>query len=109
MVPGPLYRCGAAVTHAHVTPDGWLQPCVMVEHIRAPLEGQPFQAAWETLGTRLASRELPADSACIGCEKQILCGYCPGFARLDTGHEDGVSQYLCALGAARFRKLSELS
>ena len=106
MQAGPLYRCGAARTHVHVAPDGMLQPCVMTSHIRAPLIGQSFAAAWAALGRDLDARQLPANSACIGCEKQILCGYCPGFSRLDTGNEAGVSDYLCALGTHRLRHVT---
>lgn len=106
---GPLYRCAAGRTHAHINPHGELQPCVTASHIRIPLSGVPFSAAWLQLQEYLGRLESKADSACIRCEKHVLCGYCPGFCRLDTGDEQGFSQFLCELGHERYKRVISMA
>ncbi len=102
---GLLYRCAAGRTHAHINPLGELQPCITTPHIRVPLAGISFPAAWSRLKETLGRLRASPDSACIHCEKHVLCGHCPGFSKLETGDERGMSQFLCELGQERFRKI----
>jgi sulfatase maturation enzyme AslB (radical SAM superfamily) len=47
-----------------------------------------------------------ARSSCRGCEKKLLCGYCPGFFEMENGSETSPSEYMCAIGQHRFAKLN---
>lgn len=104
--PGPLYRCGAGVTHAHVDPRGVLHPCLMAAHVGAPVAELGFQRAWASIGANLSARRIREDSACLLCDKHVLCGYCPGFSYLETGDEATPSAFQCAMGEARHRLLA---
>lgn len=104
---GALYRCSAGRTHAHINPSGELQPCVTTSHIRFPVDGAGFAGAWERMRGELERRRTCSDSACIDCEKHVLCGYCPGFSRLETGDEKGFSSFLCELGQERHRRIKD--
>lgn len=104
---GPaLYQCSAGVWHFHIDPAGNLQPCLMASHIRQNLAASSFDDAWARLGADMAARREASDSRCVSCDRRDLCGYCPPYARLDTGEETGRSDYLCLLGDLRWAKLS---
>lgn len=102
---GQLYRCAAGRTHAHINPRGELQPCITTPHIRVPLAGMTFPDAWGLLKESLRQRHAKPDSACIHCDKHVLCGHCPGFCRLETGDEQGMSRFLCELGQERSKRI----
>ncbi len=104
--PGPLYRCGAGLTHAHVDPRGTLHPCLMAAHVEAPLVGRGFGPAWAEIGASLSDRRTPNDSACLTCDKHVLCGYCPGFNHLESGDEALACAFQCELGQERYRRLA---
>ncbi len=106
---GALYRCSAGRTHAHINPHGELQPCITTSHIRFPLAGSDFPVVWQRMKDALECRRAHPDSTCIHCEKHVLCGYCPGFSRLETGDESGVSPFLCELGQERSRRIIDMT
>lgn len=111
-IPGnrkALYRCSAGVTHAHIDPSGLLCPCLMVSWHGVSLVDHSFDEAWRTIGARLSGLTLPDNSPCINCEKHVVCGYCPGFSRLETGAEDAACNYQCELGDARLRRIRQMT
>ncbi len=105
----PLYPCSAGMTHAHIGPTGALSPCVMVTPVACSLLDHTFSDAWTWIAHRLAERRIAEESSCIGCEMNILCGYCPGFSALESGSEDRVCGYQCEIGAARLKSLRQAS
>ena len=102
-----LYDCGAATVSFHLDPYGWLQPCLMTPDIRYDLTKGSFPEGWQFVGEEIAKRKVLRDASCNGCTKNDLCGYCPGFFRLETGSEDICSSYLCELGKYRFERLKK--
>ena len=103
-----LYNCGAGLTSFHIDPYGWLQPCLMVTSPRHDLFRGNFMEGWRNVISGVRERKAGAAFACNQCDKMTLCGFCPGFFKLENGAEDIRSEYLCALGRSRFEAIKEL-
>ncbi|MBA4386565.1 MAG: hypothetical protein C0404_01210 [Verrucomicrobia bacterium] len=100
-----LYWCGAGVTAFYVSPDGMLQPCMMVRSVTYNLADGDFKSGWRDIASRMSTKMLEEKSACRGCERRGVCGYCPGFFEMETGSENVPSQYLCEVGAGRLARI----
>jgi radical SAM protein with 4Fe4S-binding SPASM domain len=101
-----LYACGAGVTGFHITPYGYLQPCMTTLEIRCNISKVGFMAGWEHITRRINDKKAGADFSCRGCEKINLCGYCPDFFRLESGSEGRCSEYLCKMGNLRLQYIN---
>ena len=96
-----LYQCGAGRTSFHVTPEGNLQPCLMLESPAYDLTRGDFLAGWRYIHARIGEKKVSPGNKCHRCADRALCGCCPGFMKLETGAEEGSAGYLCELGGAR--------
>jgi radical SAM protein with 4Fe4S-binding SPASM domain len=103
-----LYDCGAGVKSFHITPLSQLQACMMTPDIQFDLFSGSFAEGWNDIDSQIRKKKRRSDddSPCVKCTKNHLCGYCPGFFRMETGFEDILSPYLCALGNSRFEHIS---
>ncbi len=101
-----LYSCGAGVTNFHISPKGVLMPCLMVKHFGHDLLAGSFAEGWKRMA---GLRDLKAnpERRCRDCNTSMICGYCPGFFLLEKGDENLLSDYLCALGKARYSAVSK--
>jgi sulfatase maturation enzyme AslB (radical SAM superfamily) len=100
-----LYECGAGICCFHVDAHAALKPCLMATDIRFDLSHGSFLEGWHHIAQDIRTRKLGHASLCRNCDKKHLCGYCPGFLRLETGSEDLPSPYLCALGKSRLEHI----
>jgi len=105
-VSDQLYVCGAGNTGFHIDPYGILKPCVMVRSNTFNLSEGSFLSGWNGPINEISDKKASPTYACNGCGYYVLCGACPGFFELENGAEDIHSEYLCAMGRARMRKLS---
>lgn len=106
-VTSKLYQCGAGKTHFHVNPYGILQPCLMVHEPSYNLEKGIFRSGWEDVLPRIGEIEPGMDYLCNQCNKRSLCGFCPGFFKMETDAEDHRSEYLCRMGKLRYERINE--
>ena len=105
---GPeLYGCGAGLTAFHIDPFGRLLPCMMALDMGYDTSGVGFKTVWDNIMPRIRDKKAGADFACRGCVKINMCGYCPGFFRLENGIEDVRSEYLCKMGSLRFQYIQD--
>jgi radical SAM protein with 4Fe4S-binding SPASM domain len=104
-LPDRLYNCGSGLNSFHIDPYGRLQPCLMVDNLRYDLLKGSFVEGWRDVMPRVRERKAGAAYGCNKCEKMALCGFCPGFFKLENGAEDILSEYLCALGKCRFEAI----
>ena len=101
---GPdLYGCSSGLTAFHIDPFGFLFPCMMALDMGYDTSGVGFKTVWDNIMPRIRDKKAGADFACRGCVKINVCGYCPGFFRLENGLEDVRSEYLCQMGSLRFQ------
>jgi radical SAM protein with 4Fe4S-binding SPASM domain len=103
-----LYQCGAGRTHFHIDPYGNLQPCLMVRNLSYNLESGGFLTGWNEVMPRLRDVKPGTAYRCNQCQKRSLCGFCPGFFKLEKDAEDLPSEYLCEMGQLRFEKINEI-
>jgi len=96
-----LYLCGAGMTTFHVDARGNLKPCIMTQVPSYNIRDRAFGEGWPVMA-QVREREPGPEYPCNGCEKKVLCGYCPAFFGLENGAEDAPSAYLCAMGQCRF-------
>jgi len=103
-----LYKCGTGLTTFHIDAKGNLQPCVMVNRITCSLLEVSFQRGWDEVIPRI--REIRVDKyvECAQCGTQGMCGLCPAFFRLESGSEEIKSDYLCAMGHHRSKRILAL-
>ncbi|NOY68087.1 MAG: radical SAM protein [Deltaproteobacteria bacterium] len=103
-----LYDCSAGLNTFHIDPQGILQPCIMVPHVRYNLTVGGFSKGWHDIIPEVRKIRLLDDFKCRNCTDRIYCGFCPGFFRLETGDETVISQYLCSIGRQMGRAVSGL-
>ena len=108
-VSGDLYVCGAGTTGFHIDTYGLLSPCLMVKNIAFDLSGGSFQAGWNRTIVEIGKKKASPAYACKDCECYSLCGACPAFFELENGAEEIHSEYLCAIGKERNKKLEYMS
>jgi radical SAM protein with 4Fe4S-binding SPASM domain len=106
-IPETLYKCGAGLTSFHIDPYGDLMPCLMTASHRFGLSGASFLSVWNGGIARVRDMKAAADLICNTCSDQLVCGYCPAFFGLENGSEDIRSEYLCAMGKERSRRIAE--
>lgn len=94
--------CRAGRTAFWLTWDGRMLPCGMMPHpVAYPLE-EGFDAAWQRIRTETAALRLPAK--CTGCPKRGACPVCAAVCVTETGHFDGVPEYVCAMTDETIRR-----
>ena len=86
-------------------PAGNLQPCEMVDLITFSLLDGPFQKGWDEVIPRIRDIRVDKIVECAQCEKEVLCGFCPAFFRLESGSEEIKSDYVCAMGHHRAKRI----
>jgi radical SAM protein with 4Fe4S-binding SPASM domain len=101
-----LYMCGAGRTTFYVDARGWLYPCLMVRAHRFSLLSGRFQAGWDDPISLIDEERVDDDFPCRGCQRKLLCGFCPGFFALENGRGQAPSEYLCALGTRRHERIN---
>ena len=101
-----LYQCGAGLSTFHIDPFANLQPCMMVSHVTYSILEGDFSTGWNEIIPRMREKKPRSDFPCHQCKERTLCGFCPGFFQLESGEDDRHSEYLCALGKHRFKKLN---
>lgn len=101
-----LYQCGAGKTHFHIDAYGSLQPCLMVTDLNYNLTNGDFLTGWNEIFSSIRGKKTSDHNNCNRCQKRVLCGYCPGFFKLEKGTETIPSEYLCAMGHLRFEKIN---
>ncbi len=96
-----LYVCGAGQNLFHVDSAAILKPCFMVPGIECDLTKNNFSGAWYSKRFIDFRKQGEAPQSCKACDKKPLCGYCPGFFKLETGSEQIPSVFLCEIGELR--------
>jgi radical SAM protein with 4Fe4S-binding SPASM domain len=102
---GELYGCGAGRTSFYLDPFGRLYPCLMALDSGFDTAVEGFKKVWDACIPSIREKKASPDAACRGCDKINICGYCPGFFRLEQGREDLPSAYLCQMGNLRFQRI----
>ena len=100
-----LYNCGSGLNTFHVDPQGWVYPCLMVRHARFSLRASSFREGWEKAFNDFRKVAAPGGLPCRGCDKKLLCGYCPGFFAMENGSESFPSEYMCRIGHLRYEHI----
>jgi len=96
-----LYICGAGLNMFYINTAGRLRPCLMTTGEDHDLSGKYFEDIWRGEAFKKFNQEREAPTSCGKCDIKMLCGYCPGFFKLESGSEQVPSEYLCAIGRER--------
>jgi radical SAM protein with 4Fe4S-binding SPASM domain len=101
-----LYNCGAGVNTFHIDAHGWLFPCQMVASVKYRLVGGNFLEGWSHGFNGFRDIDVEETMPCHGCEKKIICGYCPGFFEMENASLHVPSSFICETGRLRSNKLN---
>ena len=85
--------------------QGELRPCVSLSAPSAPVFERGFEAAWQE--TREKAKRLRMNEKCGLCRLRPVCKVCPAAARLETGEDEGLPEYLCRNAEELYRLLRE--
>jgi radical SAM protein with 4Fe4S-binding SPASM domain len=96
-----LYICGAGLNMFYINAAGRLLPCLMTVGENHDLSGRYFEDVWRSEAFKKFNQGKKAPALCEKCDIKMLCGYCPGFFKLESGSEQAPSEYLCAIGRER--------
>ncbi|RJP84277.1 MAG: radical SAM protein [Desulfobacteraceae bacterium] len=96
-----LYQCGAGRNMFHISPSGWVRPCLMVSGTSRNLLTEGFSKIWGSNDFKQFRDRGKAPVKCRECDKKAVCGYCPGFFQLESGQVEMSSEYLCDIGRER--------
>lgn len=108
-IPAPegLYGCGAGISTFFLDSRGVMFPCLMARSVSHDLALYDFASGWRDVMPQIRSFEAGGMEECNRCAARGLCDACPGFVALETGAEDGHSDYLCAVGTARDARIGD--
>lgn len=99
--PEGLYCCGAGISTFFLDAHGVMFPCLMARSITHDAARDGFSSGWRDVMPRIRDLAAGGMEDCNRCEARSLCDACPGFVALETGAEDGRSDYLCTVGKTR--------
>ncbi|MFC1853250.1 radical SAM protein [candidate division CSSED10-310 bacterium] len=104
-VTDKLYACGAGLASFHIDAYGNLQACLMAQDIQYNLLSGNFVTGWNEVIPSIRKLKVLPGCACNGCQKKVLCGYCPPFLQLENPGSNKHSNYLCSLAQLRYEAL----
>jgi MoaA/NifB/PqqE/SkfB family radical SAM enzyme len=100
-----LYHCGAGRSSCHITPYGFMQPCIITPQPRFPLgQGHSFQKHWQHLSQHFPEQESCADFPCNRCQNRASCTGCPSNFVAESGDQQQPPQFYCEYAAQRAAK-----
>lgn len=102
-----LYHCGAGVKSFHIDSYGFLKPCLMSNNFSHNLFEGSFLEGWNEVISNIMNIRAESVFLCNTCEKRYLCDFCPAFFGWENGSEHIRSEYLCAIGNQRFKKVHD--
>jgi MoaA/NifB/PqqE/SkfB family radical SAM enzyme len=105
---GRVYHCGAGVSNFHVDPWGFVRACLISREFAYNAVEAGFQSAWEAVGRAVCGATWDGIGGCSGCDKALLCGYCPGMFALEQASPARPLEYVCQLGEARRRVVEQM-
>ena len=101
-----MYHCGAGRASFHLDPYGNLSPCLMTTDISYNIKNANFMTGWKDGMSIIYDKKAQGDlQGCNQCEKIHMCDFCPAFFASENGEEGIRSEYICALGNERFKKI----
>lgn len=96
-----LYTCAAGESGFHIDPYGELCLCMLARQPSYSLRQGPFRRGWQEFIPAQLGRECSDTFACSQCHLRTLCSQCPALARLETGDEEQIVPFLCAVAQRR--------
>jgi len=96
-----LYGCDAGVDMFSINPYGQMQICQSVPAPSCDLREVSFAHGWKDIFPRIKSISRKKESPCRGCEKRMLCAYCPAWAERESGNPEDAIEYLCRIASLR--------
>ena len=75
--PERLFKCGAGVSQAAITPSGKLKMCVMIDYPKYDVLKSSLTYAWQKLRTRVKRIKPDKNYRCNKCELEPYCKWCP--------------------------------
>lgn len=72
-----LFRCGAGLSQAAITPKGELKMCIMIDYPKLALTKAPFKRAWRKMRGIVTSLKPDEDYQCYRCALKSYCSWCP--------------------------------
>lgn len=102
-----LYHCGAGTTSFHIDAYGFLKPCLMSHNFVYDLSAGSFSMGWNQTISGIKDLKANSTFACNACMKRYLCDFCPAFFGWENSSEHVRSEYLCAIGNQRFKKVHD--
>lgn len=97
--------CLAGSCSFSVNWQGALHPCVILTEPSADVFEVGFAAAWQTVQDELQAIRL--NVKCTHCKFRPLCRTCAACALLETGHYDGLPEYMCQYAEESWHCLKE--
>lgn len=85
--------CRAGSTAFWLTWDGKMRPCGMMTEPETDPMAHGFETAWKSL--RQATQQIRLPSKCSSCTHRKICTVCAAVCQAETGHFDGVPEYVC--------------
>ena len=104
-----LYQCGAGLTLFYIDAFGMLRPCIMTPDLKHDLKNKRFKEIWKSEAFVQFRQKEKAPVKCMDCDQQLLCGYCPGFFKLESGNIHESSEYLCEIANNRKKAICDYS
>lgn len=102
-----LVRCGAGRNSIHVDPYGRLSPCVSMTQCRIPVKRGELMRTFKNDIAAIRCQKVDIAYPCNCCEARIACKSCVALSYLETGLNDGISEYVCSSAKMRYTRLLE--
>jgi radical SAM protein with 4Fe4S-binding SPASM domain len=100
-----LFRCGVGVADFYVDSSGFLRTCALYRGLGYDLKRSGLKESWSKMTEDLKAKQRTRKTECSDCPLSVLCGICPAWSFLETGHEQGRPEYICKIGQLRAEAL----
>lgn len=103
-IPRPM-TCMAGKCSFTINWQGEMRPCVIMTKPAVSVFEVGFETAWNQMVEKTS--EILLHSKCSICNVRHLCRTCAAAALLETGHYDGIPDYLCRYTKETLRLLQK--
>jgi len=73
-----LFKCGAGLSQAAITPSGELKMCVMIDCFKYNILKSSLKDSWQKLREAASNIKPGKGYQCNNCELLLYCKWCPG-------------------------------
>ena len=96
-----VFTCGAGTQSFHISPHGEMSVCILAREPNYDLRKGTIKEGWHEFMPKVRSMKNKCNYRCSECEIIVLCGQCPGWAKVEHDELEKPVEFLCKVAHLR--------